>query len=399
MIQNLIRNNSFDQGKLYWTVTSLFGINKVEFLPNGGHDGACAKMTIVENDRNVNNVALSQTITLTSGKQYTISYYVKRTLDVTPCLHISFVNGDVMHGIPVTSQTSINGFEKVSFRFTVPQNSTAQLNAIFFFEGKVSSSTHSGNVWIDSIQLLDEPDDLTGEYNPEKYIETNLGARIFKSPDPTNDDNYGTVKSGCLFVYNGIEKNMVSISYGNKYGESINAYICKKDCYSSTVDLESNYIDRMRTISQSLLGLDGTALGLGGDYCENFIHWLVGATGESQSLSKYFYFGSEKCGPSLKYYISNGNAVDLLDGISHADIQAGDLLYYDVKNYGTDQMTAAHVGFVTGLKDGDENTFYSVEGNIGEKATIEKCTGNCTTGKVDKHNRTVSIAVRPFGNG
>lgn len=107
----------------------------------------------------------------------------------------------------------------------------------------------------------------------------------------------------------------------------------------------------------------------------------------------------KNAGPALKYYIDNGDAGSLLDGTTRAGIQQGDLVYYDVENYGTDQMTAAHVGFVIGLKKGDNNTFYSIEGNVGSAAKIEKCTGNCTTGKVDRHNRTVSIVVRPFGNG
>ena len=192
---------------------------------------------------------------------------------------------------------------------------------------------------------------------------------------------------------------MVVICYGNKHGESIDAYIRKTDCHSSDIDMEAAPQYRMYTIAESLQGVDGTLLGLGGEYCENFIHWLVGATNDTKYLSSCIYMKSEKCGPALKYYIDNGAAGSLLDGTTRAGIQQGDLVYYDVENYGTDQMTAAHVGFVIGLKKGDNNTFYSIEGNVGSAAKIEKCTGNCTTGKVDKHKRTVSILVRPFGNG
>ena len=38
----------------------------------------------------------------------------------------------------------------------------------------------------------------------------------------------------------------------------------------------------------------------------------------------------------------------------------GDIVYYDVQNYGTDQVTAAHAGFVV---DSSGNNYIAIEGN------------------------------------
>ena len=101
--------------------------------------------------------------------------------------------------------------DRIIYEFTVPDSSALSEEAtIYFVAGSASVS-----VWLQNIELLDEIADRTGEFSVLKYIETNEKARIFKTPNPNDDNNYGAIKAGCLFVYKGIEKNMVVISYGS----------------------------------------------------------------------------------------------------------------------------------------------------------------------------------------
>ena len=390
MIQDLIRNGDFKAGSTNWNSASSYSENTIKFYKS---EYLNYVTLTVRSTGDPGECYISQSLSLTPNKKYSLCFEGTRTSNVDFWIQIS-VCGQMIYSPSLKSKFTGGWSDRIIYEFTVPDSSALSEEATIYF---VAGSA-GGYVKLYSIELLDEIADRIGEFSVLNYIETNEGARIFKTPNPKDNNNYGTIKAGCLFVYKGIEENMVVICYGNKHGESINAYISKADCHSSDVDMYGdNY--RMCVIAESLQGVKGTTLGLGGDYCENFIHWLVGASGYSEYYASMFYLEGEKCGPALKYYIDNGDAGSLLDGTTRAGIQQGDLVYYDVENYGTDQMTAAHVGFVIGLKKGDNNTFYSIEGNVGSAAKIEKCTGNCTTGKVDKHNRTVSIVVRPFGNG
>ena len=391
MIQDLIHNGDFKAGSANWNSASSYPENTIKFYKS---EYLNYVTLTIRSTGDPGECYISQSLSLTPNKKYSLCFEGRRTSNVDFWIQIS-VCGQMLSSPSLKAKVTSYWSDRIIYEFTVPDSSALSEEATIYF---VAGSA-GGSVWLQNIELLDEIADRTGEFSVLKYIETNEKARIFKTPNPKDNNNYGTIKAGCLFVYKGIEENMVVICYGNKHGESIDAYIRKTECHSSDIDMEAAPQYRMYTIAESLQGVDGTLLGLGGEYCENFIHWLVGATNDTKYLSSCIYMKSEKCGPALKYYIDNGAAGSLLDGTTRAGIQQGDLVYYDVENYGTDQMTAAHVGFVIGLKKGDNNTFYSIEGNVGSAAKIEKCTGNCTTGKVDKHKRTVSILVRPFGNG
>lgn len=60
---------------------------------------------------------------------------------------------------------------------------------------------------------------------PNRYVETVGNARIYKTPDPTSDDNYGAFPDGAKFIYDGIVDGMVAVVFGNAYGMAISAFI------------------------------------------------------------------------------------------------------------------------------------------------------------------------------
>ncbi len=145
-----------------------------------------------------------------------------------------------------------------------------------------------------------------------------------------------------------------------------------------------------------MVGVYGSQLGLGGDYCENFIHWLAGAC----CLSNDVYCGSELCGPAVKHYVDEG-LYDVRNSSSGLYMQQGDIVYYDVAGYGTNTITAAHTGYVVATSG---TTYTAIEGNAGEATAngqrrVALVTGNRFTGTNDTHGRILHGVAHPFGRG
>ena len=152
----------------------------------------------------------------------------------------------------------------------------------------------------------------------------------------------------------------------------------------------------MVTIANSLVGAYGANLGLTGDYCESFAHWLAGAS----ALSHNVFCDSETCGDAVQYYTEN-EIYDVRTDPSGFAMQPGDIAYYDVQNYGTDQVTAGHTGFVVGISG---NNYIAVEGNAGETAPngqqrVAVVIGDRSTGTNTTHGRILHGVGRPFGRG
>lgn len=191
---------------------------------------------------------------------------------------------------------------------------------------------------------------------------------------------------------------MVSVIFGNANGTKTNAYIPMSKCQCSDTLVEDYAEGRMATIAKSLVGVYGVQLGLNGDYCETFVHWLAGAA----DMNHEVYCGSAMCGQAVKYYAEN-DLYDTRDGSSALIMLCGDIVYYDVQNYGTDQVTAAHAGFVV---DSSGNNYIAIEGNAdvdapkrNKQMKVARVIGNRITGVNDKHTRIVHGVGRPFGRG
>ena|GEM_PF-3191925 len=393
MSQNLIKNGEFNQSSQNWLTYGWYSGNTIEFLPTGGLSGGCAKLTVPSTGDPGQSI-ISQMIPLIGGHTYKLEFYAKRVSNVDVWVSI-FANGQNTFSPSFANNIPPNGgYKKLSYTFTV----TGQSEQVRLVKLSLIAGSSGGTAWFDSVSLSDNSGS-TNQFDPTKYVETLANARIFKTPDSTNNDNYGSFHAGALFVFDGIENNMVRILFGNANGTTQYAYIKKNSCKSSSIPIEEIPNLRMATIAKSLVGAYGVNLGLGGDYCESFVHWLAGASG----LPHEVYTGSNYCGPAVQYYNSIG-AYDVRAEQSPLYMFEGDVVYYNVTNFGTGNIQAAHAGFIVEDSYANSNQYLAVEGNVGEKnrnnqGKIAFVRGNKTTGLNDTHNRTLHGVAHPFGIG
>ena len=287
----------------------------------------------------------------------------------------------------IPNLTSGGTYTKLSYTFTAGGTTGQSVNTGI----RLIAGSAGGTAWFDTVEILGDR-----EFMSNHYVETVGNARIYKTPDPTSDDNYGAFPDGAKFIYDGIVDGMVAVVFGNTYGMAISAFIPMEKSQPSDDLVENNVVDRMVTIANSLVGTYGANLGLAGDYCESFVHWLAGAT----ALSHNVYCDSDTCGDAVQYYTEN-EIYDLRTDPSGFAMQPGDIAYYDVQNYGTDQVTAGHTGFVVGISG---NNYIAVEGNAGETAPngqqrVAVVIGDRSTGTNTTHGRILHGVGRPFGRG
>lgn len=82
-------------------------------------------------------------------------------------------------------------------------------------------------------------------------------------------------------------------------------------------------------------------------------------------------------------------------------MQCGDLAYYDVENYGTSDVTAAHVGYIVSTSG---HTYTAIEGNASgpihqDQQKVATVTGNRISGINPIHSRVLHGVAYPFGRG
>lgn len=287
----------------------------------------------------------------------------------------------------IPNLTSGGTYTKLSYTFTAGGTTGQSVNTGI----RLIAGSAGGTAWFDTVEILGDR-----EFMSNRYVETVGNARIYKTPDPTSDDNYGAFPDGAKFIYDGIVDGMVAVVFGNTYGMPISAYIPMEKCQPSDALVEDSVEGRMVTIANSLVGAYGANLGLTGDYCESFAHWLAGAS----ALSHNVFCDSETCGDAVQYYTEN-EIYDVRTDPSGFAMQPGDIAYYDVQNYGTDQVTAGHTGFVVGISG---NNYIAVEGNAGETAPngqqrVAVVIGDRSTGTNTTHGRILHGVGRPFGRG
>ncbi len=406
MATNLIQNPDFSNGLASWSTYGWYAGNTITPLTSGGKSGACVQL-VVPSEGDPGQSWIAQSVQLESGKEYMLSFYAKRVGNVDVWVQITMAgetqySPSYLYWIP-----SGGSYTSVSYHFTAKgiagQNTSAYIQLI--------AGSAGGTVWFDTISLeaeddesgndsgSDSPDDEDSYgFSPSCYVEVLSGARGYKTADSTNTDNYGRIPAGALFVYGGVENGMVCVKYGTDTGDTINAYIPKAKCKNSGIPLDTCVESRMATIADSLVGAYGVNLGLNGHYCESFIHWLAGAANMPHNV----YCSSNVCGDAVEYY-TNEELYDVRNSTTGLPMQSGDIAYYDVSNYNTSEVKAAHAGYVI---DASFDSYIAIEGNAdpdkvnskGQMA-IARVTGNRYTGMNNTHNRTLHGVGRPFGRG
>lgn len=388
MATNLIANGTFSNGNSYWQKGHWYAGNTVTWRSSGGQDGGCIELT-VPSEGDPGQSHITQYVSLRAGNTYTLTFYAKRTGNVDVWVEVYTPSGTLYSPSFIPKLTPDGAYVKLSYTFTAGGTTGQTVNTGI----RLIAGSAGGTAWIDTVEILGDKG-----FMPNRYVETVGNARLFKTPDSTNDNNYGTFPNSAKFIYDGVVYGMVSAIFGNANGTKTNAYIPMSKCQCSDTLVEDYAEGRMATIAKSLVGVYGVQLGLNGDYCETFVHWLAGAA----DMNHEVYCGSAMCGQAVKYYAENG-LYDTRDGSSALIMLCGDIVYYDVQNYGTDQVTAAHAGFVA---DSSGNNYIAIEGNAdvdapkkNKQMKVARVIGNRITGVNDKHTRIVHGVGRPFGRG
>ena len=85
-------------------------------------------------------------------------------------------------------------------------------------------------------------------------------------------------------------------------------------------------------------------------------------------------------------------------GTSGYAVSPGDLAYYDVTGYGTENVTSAHVGFVI---DRSGDTYTSIEGNVpvDGRTIVAQVSGSISSGLNNVHSRVLHGVAHVFGVG
>ena len=381
MATNLIRNGSFSRQGKYWKTYSWYSGNTIDFQENGGQTGSCVKLS-VPSTGNPGQSSVFQFIPMVTGNTYTLTFYAKRTDSVDVWVEV-LANGAYVFSPSFIPQLVSGGdYVKLTYQFTVPGTGTnITLARVRFIAGSAG-----GTAWFDTAEIQSEKVFLSS-----KYIEIGSNVTVFKNAE-VSDNNYGILPEGAKFIFDGIVNNMVAINWGRTDGMTTNAYIRIADSWCSEVSIENFAMDRMITIASYLVGSAGANLGLEGNYCENFVHWLSGACG----LSTDVYCGSGFCGPAVKHYIQE--EIYEVRGTPKYGVYPGDLAYYDVTGYGTDNITSAHVGFVISTS-GD--TYTTIEGNVtvAGKTIVARVTGSISNGTNTIHSRVLHGVAHIFGVG
>lgn len=388
MATNLITNGAFENGTSNWTIGGWYTGNTVTWRSSSGQSGACLELA-VPSTGDPGQSHITQYVTLTAGNTYTLTFYAKRAGSVDVWAQVFTPSGTLYSPSFIPKLPSGGAYTKLTYTFTAGgTNGQAVSTGIRLIAGSAG-----GTAWFDTVEIMGDGD---GEFPSDRYVETVGGARLYKTPDSTSSNNYGTFPDGAKFVYDGIVNGMVAVAFGRADGMTINAYIPMSKCRSSNVYLEQAPEWRMATIASSLVGVYGAQLGLDGDYCENFVHWLAGAS----NLSHDVFCDSGFCGPAVKHY-TNADLYDVRSSSSGLSMQCGDIAYYDVSGYGTNNVSAAHAGYVIATSG---NKYTAIEGNAGEtvpngQRRVAVVIGDRFTGTNATHSRILHGVGHAFGRG
>lgn len=385
MSQNLVRNGSFSDGALHWSHYGWYSGNTINFLSSGGNDGACVELT-VPSEGDPGQSYIYQYVPMLGGHTYTVSFHAKRTSSVDVWVQLTANSSTVNSPSLIQYLPTDSAYHEVSVQLTVPGTSNVATRAVL----RLIAGSAGGTARFDSVEILDNK-----VFLPSYYVETDANTVIHKQASVSNI-NYGSFPANAKFVYDGVDGDWVAVLFGRADGMTINAFIPKAQCWSSNTALEQYAENRMATIAKSLVGVYGVQLGLNGAYCEDFIHWLAGAC----DLSNSIYCDDSRCGYAVRHY-SEAGIYSIRNGSTALSMQCGDIAYYDVVNYGTNDVTAAHAGYVVSTNG---NTYTAIEGNAAgpvqqDQQKVATVTGNRITGTNSVHSRVLHGVAHPFGQG
>ena len=235
----------------------------------------------------------------------------------------------------------------------------------------------------------------SGNYTAGHLGQFNTTKIYVRKAASTNAANYGTLAPNtCKFIISGTEQGSsvngnttwVKIRYGTASGGNVTAYV-----HSNFIDdvgaPKTTAKDRCIEIAQSLKSVSGANLGLGGDWCQNFIYWLCGACGKTVAKMPY---NQSECGPARDYFKVAGQGTWNALGSGYAP-QPGDLVYYTSST----ANASSHVVLVTGRGSNSfaSTGYTSIEGNLG--GIVKECKGNYLSGECD-NNKTVQGFATPL---
>ena len=381
MSTSLIRNGSFDSQGKYWKSYGWYSGNTILFPENEGQSGGCVKLS-VPSTGDPGQSSVYQNIPMVTGNTYNLTFYAKRTGAVDVWAEVSANGLRVVSPSFIPQLVSGGDYVQLSYQFTVPGTGTN----IVLARVRLIAGSAGGTAWFDTAEIQGDKMFLNS-----RYVEIGNNVRLYKNAELSNN-NYGVLPAGAKFIYDGIVNNMVAVDWGRDDGMTTNAYIRVADCWCSEMSVEEFAEERMITIASSLVGATGPNLGLGGNYCENFIHWLSGACG----LSTDVYCDSGYCGPAVKHY--DQEEIYDVRGTSGYAVSPGDLAYYDVTGYGTENVTSAHVGFVI---DRSGDTYTTIEGNVpvDGRTIVAQVSGSISSGLNNVHSRVLHGVAHVFGVG
>lgn len=326
-------------------------------------------------------------------------------------------------GAVVGNHTNINGWIEVTktdvnVRETVPNGSilyrvssptqsvvsdktTAVTDGVTYQWYKIKPGTTSGWIRGDMCKNIATPGNPGGGTNPGTYTAGNIGKLIKTGVNVREDSKkssptMGEFKSGTKFVIAGTKTGdtvdnsnvWVAVYFGTASGTVLTKYIhssCIEDQgYGSSYNAKSRFLE----IAMSQTGLTGNLLGLGGQWCQNWMSWLGAATGRKPSSLPYSasyvsdgmnYFGT-------KYWLGTAP-------------QVGDWVYYSPSG----SSNVSHVGLVTSINT-TARTFSTHEGSLSAGKPVsggDAFVSNATVSYIDGKgatDRVVYCFVRPTYN-
>lgn len=298
-------------------------------------------------------------------------------------------------GVNFRSTPGGNSLFQVSTGTTMVVNAITTSDGFTWYKGVLSSKT--GYLRGDCVEKY------TGDSSgaTESYTVGHLGklkkTQVYvRKAASTSAKSYGKLTPNtCKFIISGTEQGgavngnttWVKIRYGTASGGNVTAYI-HSSCIVDIGTPKNTAKERCIEIAESLKGVSGATLGLGGSCCQNFIYWLCGACGKTVAKMPY---GQSLCGPARDYFKISGQGTWHEFGSGYVP-QAGDLVYYTSSTDGA----SSHVGLVTGSGSNSfaSTGYTSIEGNLSD--CVKECHGDYLSGKCGDNNKTVQCFVTPL---
>lgn len=154
MSTNLISNPGFENGITPWTLAITDqNVNTAALVTTGAYSGSrCVRLT----SNNAGQAYVAQTVVLTAGHNYSLSFYAKRTGNID--VWTGYTVDNVHTPLPSLMNKIGSAYTKVTQNIAL-SGSGAKSVGIYIIAGSAA-----GEAWIDSVELIDNSmDDDTGD--------------------------------------------------------------------------------------------------------------------------------------------------------------------------------------------------------------------------------------------